>query len=166
MATNADTQSSTGDIDYSVTESDTPLHPSCRRLLEYWHARLQPDGLMHRADFNPLDMPSLMGGMFVVEPVDGGGDLRYRLVGGENERRLGMKFTGLRFSECFSPQMAGHQIAFHNRVMTTQKPACLRGHFIGLDLEHVNFEAIYLPVRAESGQVQILGGLYDLEGYL
>lgn len=152
-------------IDYSVVEVEEPAHPHCRALLAYWRARRQQDGLMLRADFNPLDMPAAMGGMFVVEPVDGGADMRYRLVGSENERRLGRKFTGELFTESYSPEMAVEQIAFHNRIIETKRPACLQGRFIGVDLEHVHYEAIYLPVRTASGLVQVIGGLYDLAGH-
>lgn len=152
-------------IDYSVVEIEEPAHPHCRTLLAYWIARLQPDGMMLRSDFNPLDMPQAMGGMFVVEPVDGGANMRYRLVGSENEHRLGRKFTGQLFTDSYSPEMAAEQIAFHKRIIETKRPACLRGRFIGVDLEHVHYEAIYLPVRTEAGAVQVIGGLYDLAGH-
>ncbi|MBX3507211.1 MAG: PAS domain-containing protein [Parvibaculum sp.] len=165
MAMETKTPAAGTGIDYSVVEIDEPAHPHCRTLLAYWKARLQPDGMMLRSDFNPLDMPQAMGGMFVVEPVDGGTDMRYRLVGSENERRLGRKFTGELFTDSYSPEMAAEQIAFHNRIIETKRPACLRGRFIGVDLEHVHYEAIYLPVRTEAGGVQVIGGLYDLAGH-
>ena len=153
-------------IDYAVIEVEEPAHPKCRRLLDYWRAHMQPDGVVLRAGFNPLDMPQLMGGMFVVEPVNGGADMRYRLVGAENERRLGRKFTGELFSCSYTPEMAAEQIALHNRIMETRKSACLRGYFNGLDLEHVHYEALYLPARADNGDMQVIGGMYDLAGYL
>lgn len=165
MAKEKEVPAAGSDIDYSVIEVEQPVHPHCRKLLAYWQARLQPDGLMLRSDFNPLDMPTAMGGMFVVEPVDGGRDMRYRLVGSENEQRLGRKFTGELFSESYSPEMAAEQIAFHNRIFETKRPACLQGRFIGVDLEHVHYEAIYLPVRMEDGGMQVIGGLYDLAGH-
>lgn len=165
MAIQKEAPAAGSEIDYSVVEVEEPTHPHCRMLLAYWLARLQPDGLMLRSDFNPLDMPQAMGGMFVVEPVDDGADMRYRLVGSENERRLGRKFTGELFSDSYSPEMAAEQIALHTRIMETRKPACLQGHFIGLDLEHVHYEAIYLPVRTLAGETQVVGGLYDLAGY-
>ncbi|PKQ02081.1 MAG: hypothetical protein CVT73_20145 [Alphaproteobacteria bacterium HGW-Alphaproteobacteria-12] len=162
MTINTDNEPAGCEIDTSVVEVDAPAHPWCRRLLDHWRSHLQPDGLMMRADFNPLDMPRLMGGMFVVEPVDGGADMRYRLVGSENEHRLGRKFTGELFTVCYRQHMAADQIAFHNRVMANKSPACLRGHWVGMDLEHAHFEAIYLPVRAATGELQVIGGMYDL----
>ena len=152
-------------IDYAVVEVEEPVHPHCQSLLVYWRARLQEDGLMLRSDFNPLDLPTAMGGMFVVEPVNGGADMRYRLVGSENESRLGRKFTGELFTKSYSPEMAAEQIAFHNRIIESKRPACLQGRFIGVDLEHVHYEAIYLPVRTADGGMQVIGGLYDLAGH-
>jgi len=148
-------------IDYDVVEAVEPAHPKCRLMLDYWSARRQADGMPLRRDFNPLDMPRLMGGMFVVEPIDGGADMRYRLIGAANEQRLNMPFTGRRFTECYGPHMAIDQITLHNRVLSELKPAILRGRFLGVDLEYASFEAIYLPVRAETG-LQIVGGLYDM----
>lgn len=162
VTTKRDVHSTGSGIDYSVVEADEPRHPHCRQFLDYWKAHLQPDGVMLRSDFNPLDMPRAMGGMFVVEPVNGGADMRYRLVGSENEERLGNRFTGKLFSDCYSPEMAIDQVAFHNRIIETRQPACLRGYLIGVDLEHVYYEAIYLPIRTEEGGMQVIGGLYEL----
>lgn len=149
-------------IDYAVKEVAEPIHPHSRLLLGYWKERRQPDGLMLRSAFNPLDMPQVMGRMFVVEPVDGGADMRYRLVGTENEKRLGRNFTGALFKDCYQPEMAGDQIALHNRILETRIPAFLQGCFLGLDLEHVHYEAIYLPARGNDGGLQIIGGLFEL----
>ncbi|MDO8840465.1 MAG: PAS domain-containing protein [Parvibaculum sp.] len=162
MAAGVEThQTGESGIDYDVVEAAEPEHPKCRFMLDYWRARCQPDGMPLRRDFNPLDMPKLMGGMFVVEPVDGGTDMRYRLIGAANVRRLGMPFTGRLFSECYAPPMAASQIVLHNRVMNDRKPAVLRGRFVGVDLEYIQLEAIYLPVAADTG-FQVIGGLYDM----
>lgn len=148
--------------DYRVVEADAPIHPKNRLILDYWHEKMSGDGVVYRGDVNPFDLRRILGGIFIVEPVDGGKDLMYRLVGSENERRLGMKYTGKRFTECYGPRMAAEQIAFHARVFASGKPAFLRGRLVGLDLEHVDFEACYLPMRTETGGSQMLGGLYDL----
>jgi hypothetical protein len=95
-------------------------------------------------------------------PVDDGADLLYRLVGFQNESRLGMRCMGRRFSECYAPGMAADQIAFHLQVAASGKPAFLSGRLLGLDLEYVNFEASYLPVRTDGGGWQMMGGMYDL----
>ncbi len=161
MSLGADIHPGQREIGYDAIEAQEPTHPKNRQLLEYWRARCVGGDVAPRHDINPLDMPALMGGMFVVEPVDDGTDMRYRLIGAANEQRLGMPFTGRRFSECYEPKMAADQIAIHNRVMERLKPVVLRGNFLGVDMEYARFECLYLPVRAETG-LQVFGGLYDM----
>jgi hypothetical protein len=153
---------STRYVDCDVTEVSAPLHPKNRTLCTYWSSKADGAGQVHRRDIDPAELKHVLGGIFIVEPVDGGADLLYRLVGAENEHRLGMKCMGRRFTECYAPDMAAKQIAFHGRVFATGQPAVLQGRLLGLDLEYVNFEAIYLPVHAEHGGRQMLGGMYDL----
>lgn len=151
-----------GTVDYEVERVEAPLHPKNCMLLANWHSKADVTGIVHRRDISPADLKKVLGGLFIVEPVDGDTDLLYRLVGSENERRLGMRCMGRRFSECYSPQMAAEQIAFHNEVLANGKPAYLRGRLLGLDLEYVLFEASYFPLHGENGVMQILGGMYDL----
>lgn len=151
-----------GVVDYEVERIDVPLHPKNRVLLSHWISKADAAGTVHRRDINPADLKKVLGGLFIVEPVNCGEDLLYRLVGSENERRLGMRYMGRRFTECYSPQMAAEQIALHNEICDSGKPAYLRGRLLGLDLEYVIFEASYFPMQGENGAMQILGGMYDL----
>jgi hypothetical protein len=162
MLTDLGPQDDANEIDYDVTEVETPSHPKNRALVEYWSSKADETGQVHRRDIDPADLKRVLGGLFIVEPVDGGRDLLYRLVGSQNERRLGRRYMGRRFSECYSPEMAADQIALHTRIFASGQPAYLRGRLLGIDLEYVQFEACYLPMRGADGQFQMLGGMYDL----
>lgn len=152
----------TSSVDYEVEELAAPVHPKNVTLVQYWSSKADAAGIVHRSDINPVDLKKVIGGLFIVEPVDDGADLLYRLVGFQNESRLGMRCMGRRFSECYAPGMAADQIAFHLQVAASGKPAFLSGRLLGLDLEYVNFEASYLPVRTDGGGWQMMGGMYDL----
>ena len=163
MLTDLGPRVSTSSVDYEVEELAAPVHPKNLALVRYWSSKADAAGIVHRRDIDPVDLKKIIGGLFIVEPVDGGADLLYRLVGYQNENRLGMKCMGRRFSSCYAPGMAAHQIAFHIRVAASGKPAFLSGRLLGLDLEYVNFEASYFPVRVEGGEGwQMMGGMYDL----
>lgn len=149
-------------VDYDVVEVDAPVHPMNRVLLAYWQSKMSPDGIVRRGAIDPFDVRQTLGGIFIVEPVDEGRDLLYRLVGSANELRLGLKCTGRRFTECYGTRMAADQIVFHNRVFAAGKPAFLRGRLMGLDVEHADFEACYLPMKTDDGRDQIMGGLFDM----
>lgn len=149
------------EIGYDAIEAEEPIHPKCRRMLDCWLARCPQGDVPSRRDINPLDLPALMGGMFVAEPVDDGTDIRCRLSGTANEQRLGMTFTGRLMSECYEPKVAAELIDLTNRIMSTLRPVVIRGNFVGIDLEFAHFECIYLPVRANTG-LQVFGGLNDM----
>jgi len=151
-----------GMVDYEVERVNVPQHPKNCMLLEYWQSKADSAGDVHRHDISPADLKRVLGGLFIVEPVDSGADILYRLVGSENERRLGLRCMRRRFSECYSPHMATEQIAFHNEILKSGKPAYLRGRLLGLDLEYAIFEASYFPLHGENGSMQLMGGMYDL----
>ncbi|MGB5949051.1 MAG: PAS domain-containing protein [Parvibaculum sp.] len=150
------------EVDYEVIEAGSPIHPKNRILLDYWLGKMGPDGVVQRSAINPLDFRKILGGVFLVEPVDDGQDLVYRLVGSENEHRFSKTYTGRRFTECYGKAMADDQIAFHHRVFAAGKPAFLRGRMKGTDVDHAQFEASYLPLRTDSGGYQMLGGMFDM----
>lgn len=149
-------------IDYEVVEADVCLHPLNSRLLEIWTEHRLPDGTARRKDLSPAVLLPLLGGLSVTEPVDGGKDFRFRLVGAQNEERLGFRATGRLMSECYGPRMAQELIALHASVIEDRKPKVLRGRFLGIELEHALFEALFLPVRADNDAMQILAGMYDM----
>lgn len=65
-------------------------------------------------------------------------------------------------AECYAPRMANELIGLHKRVLEKKTPVVLRGRFLGLKLEHVLFEAVFLPVRTEDGKLQVFAGMYDM----
>lgn len=149
-------------IDYQVAEAETCLHPKNRKLVDLWSASRAPDGFGDRAKLAPASLLPLLGGISVAEPVDGGKDFRFRLVGTVNEERLGFVATGRLLTECYAPRMANELIGLHKRVLEKKTPVVLRGRFLGLKLEHVLFEAVFLPVRTEDGKLQVFAGMYDM----
>jgi len=162
MLTDLGPQDSASNVNYDVTEIAVPSHQKNRLLLDYWRTKIDPAGVVHRRDINPAALKGVLGGFFIVEPTDEGRDLFYRLVGSQNERRLGMRFMGRRFTEVYSADMAADQIAFHNRVFASGAPSFLSGRLLGIDLEYVRFEASYLPVLSDDGFWQMIGGMYDM----
>ena len=149
-------------VGYDVVEVDEPIHPKNLFLLAYWRSKMGPDGIVRRSDVNPFDFRRILGGVFLVEPIDEGRDLIYRLVGSQNEQRLATTFTGRRFSECYGEAMTRDQVAFHARVFAGGKPAFLRGKLKGTGVDYAEFEASYLPLRTENGGYQMVGGMFDL----
>lgn len=151
------------EVDYEARPVEAPTHPHNVFLWNYVLSRADIEGITNRRDINPADLVKVMGGITIIEPVDDGRDLRYRLVGSENEQRLGIKLNGRRYTECYGTHMASEQIIFTNELLAAKKPQVLVGRFLGLGLEHAVFEVIYLVVRADSGDLQILTGMFEIK---
>lgn len=150
------------EVDYEAREVDEPIHPSNIFLSQYMTARKDAHGITHRRDINPVDLRKIMGGITIIESAENGTNLRYRLVGVENEQRLGIKLNGRLFTECYGARMAAEQIAFINDIIKNPRRRVLQGRFLGLDLEHAWFEAIYHAVQAESGAFQVFTGMFEI----
>ena len=69
-------------------------HDRLQRLLEYWHGKRDGKRMPLRAAVDPLDIPNLLPQLMLTEPIDGGADSRYRLVGTAVVEAAGMDFTG------------------------------------------------------------------------
>lgn len=71
-------------------------HPDIWRFVRYWQSIQPPDRLPGRAHFDPLDIPSLLPNIRLLDVVDGG-PFRYRirLIGTAHVKQLGYDPTGL-----------------------------------------------------------------------
>lgn len=151
------------EVDYEARPVDAPIHPLNIFLWNYVLSRADEQGIANRRDINPVDLVKVMGGITIIEPVKGDHDFRYRLVGAANEQRMGIKLNGRRMSECYGARMAAEQIEFLYDMLQNRQPRVLVGRFLGLELEHAVFEVIYLVVRADSGDLQIMTGMFELK---
>src|SRR5258708_20353959 len=67
-------------------------HDRLQRLLEYWHGKRAGKRTPLRAAVDPLDIPNLLPHLMLTEPIDGGADSRYRLVGTARVEAAGLDF--------------------------------------------------------------------------
>lgn len=149
-------------LGYQLTPMDEPRHPANKWLVAYWQARRDADGVASRADMSFSDLRYLLPAFFVIEPVDEGRDLVYRLAGTEIEERLGLRLTGRRFTECYAGE-AERAIRFYTQILQGDAFRVLSGKFLGRDIEYANFEAVQMPVRNEAGRLQICGSMFDMD---
>lgn len=76
-------------------------------LASYWAAK-RGLPLPQRRDIDPLDMPrSLLPHLALVEPVEGGPVVRFRLIGTELVQRYGRDATGKTSADIWQGPIAG-----------------------------------------------------------
>jgi hypothetical protein len=136
------------------------LEPT-KALLAYWRSKCPPDGLPRREDIVPAEIPRLLPNLLIAEPVDGGEDWLYRLIGTAIVDRHGKDMTGMRVSESFPPDVAEAYIADYQHGAASREPWVVHGNFVLPGIEHIRFESIGLPILGRDGvTVWLLIGLF------
>lgn len=155
-----------GDRGELLVEIDAPRHPGAVALYRLWQ-ELKPaeDGLPRRDDlsFERLTELGIVSNCFVIEPLDGGRDWRYRLLGTAITWLFGGDATNIPFSKHFLPEEAELCIRLSNRVAQSRMPVFLFGRFQPGDFSGT-LETMSLPVLARDGNtVWLVGASFPVE---
>ena len=135
-------------------------HPDNLRLLEYWKSLLDGRDMPTRQEFDPTRIPSILHGVYIVEPV-GEDDWRYRLVSSGIETRMGFVITGKLASELWDDAMLSELTAGYRHVARQARPQVLRGRMTGIGIDFVDYEGLLLPMLGRDGETRmVISGLF------
>jgi hypothetical protein len=143
-------------------ESLAPQHPLAKRLYALWQAAERCDGLPTRDffSFELLAENGLLGQVFLLEPIAGGLDWRYRLLGTKLVWMFGHDVTHMPFSTFLRPAEASQAIAMSNRAAEDRAALFLRGRY-SYNGELGDVESMSLPVLSRcGGEVWLLGASF------
>ncbi|MGF1623907.1 MAG: PAS domain-containing protein [Alphaproteobacteria bacterium] len=139
-----------------------PQNRRARKLHDLW-CRVKPrDDIPSRCDlsFERLGASGLLGHVFIIEPVDGGRDWQYRLLGSNITRFFEQDVTGIPFSHHFGAGVAEVCIALSNRAAQSRTPVFLRGR-IQAGYHSGSFETMSLPIWSrDRSAVWLIGGSF------
>lgn len=135
-----------------------PLHAKIRAVTEYWLAISPAGRLPGRQHFEPLDIPSLLPNVWLVD-VERMPDirLRYRLIGTSVARAFDHDPTG-EYLEYTHPAARdqGHRM-YLREVVQSRQPAWRVGRPTLWHLqEHLRLERIYLPLANDGETVDMV----------
>ncbi|MBI1779006.1 MAG: PAS domain-containing protein [Proteobacteria bacterium] len=103
----------------TITIADAKL----QQLLDYWRSKRRGTALPRRDAIDPVEIPRLLPHLMLSEPIDGGADFRYRLVGTAVVEAAGMDFTGKSQNELLPPTPYRDYVQGLNRlVMRERRP--------------------------------------------
>ena len=148
-------------LGYSSGPVDHPSHPSNQALLGYWEEKRSKGQPLMRADFDPLDVPRLLPALFLAEPA--GDDFRFRLVDSQLEERIRRVLTNQTLTEVYGREYGPKTAKLYRDVTTTCEPLTLRGHYIGDNLEHIDFEVLHLAIQFDDGSRGVIGGQFAFD---
>ncbi|MCR9256545.1 MAG: PAS domain-containing protein [Alphaproteobacteria bacterium] len=137
--------------------------PRGLQLLEYYRSKIPRDGgLPHRDQFEFSELLPLAPYMFIAEPISGGADWRYRLLGTRLVARFGQDYTNRPFSENFRELgLVQDAIELSNQVAKEGKPRFFAARFTDTETRQIRLETMSLPILAPDGEtVWLLGGTF------
>jgi len=148
---------------------EVPWNPSIRRLYDYSRRIAPPGRLPGRQHFDPVEVPDLLRGIWIVEVARNPFRLRYRLVGTRVVDALGFDPTGMWLDDAH-PRTATTPAFFarYEKVAENGIPSRRRGPAtLWTDKDHREIENILLPLAADGRNVDmivVLTAIYRLDG--
>jgi hypothetical protein len=155
MTTARNTQGAFNDIEII----DEPSFVSIRDLMAYWQGKCAGRVMPRRADIDPVDIPSHLRDVFLLDVLDGGKDFRYRLIGTRIVAGMGRDATGRRITELYrrQPEAATALVQLFGKGVAEKRPVFVRGRIFWLPTRDVRlFEAGYLPLSEDGVTVNMV----------
>lgn len=133
--------------------------PKLKQLLAYWQSRRPAaDRLPGRADIDPVDIPSLLPHIFLIDVRREPRAYRYRLFGTELVDAYGRDVTGKALDELFSDIFRKAVTVVFNHVVDHRAPLRTFGSLAWRETERVPFEGIQMPLAADGATVDMILG--------
>jgi hypothetical protein len=135
-------------------------HPKIRRLHDYWLSIRPPSGLPGRQHFDPLEIPSLLRNIVLIDAPAPPGDLVFRLMGTQLEVFFGGNFTGRPLTSAYKKNRASRAYRDVSAIIQDSLPRWRRGPASFVDnREHVTTERLYVPLAADGATVDMILGI-------
>jgi hypothetical protein len=135
-----------------------PRHDELKQIYVYWLSKKGRRRAPSRADIDPAEIASLMPYVGLVDVERAPLRFRYRLLGTEVVRGLGIELTGRFLDEV---PLDDHQRAIareYTRVAERAEPVCTIWEYTRADGRHVHYERLGLPLMTDGRTVDMLFG--------
>jgi hypothetical protein len=140
-------------------------------LLAYWRSRCLGQTFPARADIDPIDIPSLLEHLLLLDVLRDPPDFRYRLVGGHIVEHVGRNLQGRTFRDLIAVGGPQEQL-LHSRALEAGETVSEVQAPIYIDLTYGSAAAntrkhlhgLLLPLgESGTGMNMVLGGLHYVE---
>jgi hypothetical protein len=135
-----------------------PRHDELKQIYAYWLGKKGRRRAPRRADIDPAEIASLMPHVGLVDVHREPMRFRYRLLGTEVVRGLGLELTGRFLDEV---PLDDHQCAIareYTCVAERAEPVCATWEYTRPDGRHVRYERLGLPLMSDGKTVDMLFG--------
>lgn len=128
--------------------------PTIQRLHDYWLSHAEPDGLMPREAFDPVDLGALLANVLFIEVAPKSDDLKIRVAGQEIEERYGRSLRGLSVFETFPLVRRKDTSHQWSEILSDGLPKYRRGPMVFPNGRVFESERIMLPLSARDTEAR------------
>lgn len=148
------------DLETAVAElRDRIVHPEQSAFLDYWVSRSRAGRLPARCDLDPLDFPSLLPRIALIDVLTEAGRLgfRYRLAGTEIVERARRDPTGKRFEELYGGDYLAQAQALYEQIVASGVPHLSRRIYpVEEGRETLSYHRLILPLASDGAVVDMM----------
>ena len=131
------------------------LHPTLRRLQDYWQAQRRDRDFPARRDIDPIDFRFALGHVSLIDVLRSPLRFRFRLVATQITEHLGYEMTGKTADQIPEPQVRRYVLTQYRRVVEARRPL-IDGGEETLDHRLWRYQAIYLPLSSDGVIIDML----------
>jgi len=124
-------------------------------FLTFWNSKRSSPDVPRRQDFLPEEMKPHLGDLFIVCPIEGYSDFKYRLVGTNITALNGRDYTGMTVKEVFAvcgDQEAQEAVRAYTFVTRKQVPLRVTGGMLWASKSYITFDSLLLPIKSPNGE--------------
>jgi hypothetical protein len=132
---------------------DEVQQPQLKFLLAHWRELAGSRPMPHRDEVDAVDMRPALGFITILDVIEGGRDLRYRLYGSALADASGFDMTGRLISAHKArSHVSGFYFAVYRAALRRREPA-FTDHGSAPDLATKGWQRVVLPLSDETGAV-------------
>jgi hypothetical protein len=135
-------------------------HPKIRALYEYWAGKRGGRALPARADLDPIDIPSLLPNVFLIDVAPGDPpQLTYRVFGTGLVALFGYDFTLQEVGKGTLPEYLPELRERYGRVVRERRPFYHRTRLKDRLNDFTDVDRIILPLSTDGARVDQMIGM-------
>jgi hypothetical protein len=149
-------------VDLLATEIDPPLHPGSQQLVRYWdRCRELPGGLTIGRDLPTRTILKILDKLYLLDPIAGATDFRFRLAPSGLIRRFGTDVSGHLLSELYSGRAFEQYAQGLRQTLEFERPVSYDVRVIGAAKDVMHLERVSVPVKSRDlSRTLLLGGTF------
>lgn len=132
-----------------------------KALMDYWQGICRPGGLPSRSDLDPVEIPQLLGNVFLVDVERQPMRFRMRLAGSEIDRVFGRSFTGRFLDDFHTGYFERDALSDYAQVVFCKQPSFTERCVAGAGGQWIHYRRLLLPLSTDGWQVDMLLGGVD-----